>query len=731
MKYTTPSENWMEGLPIGNGRLAAMVCSEHNKDRLVLNHEWLWRGVTKDRVAEENSQYLPLVRNLIKERDFFKATVATHLFFGGKGGSLAGFKNAIDAYQVAGELTFEICDCKDYVQRELNIESGIVRIRRRTENGYVNSKFLANCESNLLVSTWFSEQNIGFSGKLSFVRTEDKNAVYNYTVSEKSIIFECSFVGGIDYKVIVELETDGKISLSDNTIVLSDATYLTSLTNILTSVSDDKFNIDFSCLNQMEENHIKKFSAMISRVELCLDKDEKLEKLTTDERILRLKNGDKDNGILELYFDYGRYLMVSSTVCGDLPANLQGKWNDSITPDWGSDYHLNINLQMNYWFTEMCDMSECSQGLIRYIERLGEKGKKSAKRLYGCRGTWMPLSSDAWAACTPEAYGYGAWIGAAPWLMQHLWWHYTYSGDMKFLQERAYPLFKAVAEFYEDYLVEDENGVMQIMPSQSPENRFAGAGNVPVSICSSSAMDVQLAFDALGYAIYSAEILNADNEQKETWKKLRDNLPEFKIGADGRLLEWGEEFEEPEPGHRHLSHLYGLYPSELFTPEKRPSQYEAAIKSLDYRLANDGGYTGWSRAWTSCMYARIGDKYKFYEHFTSLIKSFATTSLLDLHPPKIFQIDGNFGAVAAVVEAIVSCTDDKVYLLRALPDEWKNGSLKGIKVPGGHKIDVVWANSKVRKLHIVFGYSGSITVNINGDNRVFIGNPNEEICIEF
>lgn len=727
MKYNSPSDKWMEGLPIGNGRLAAMVCGTESCDKLTLNHEWLWRGLTRGRTTDESSEYLPIVRKFLKEKNYFKATFATNLFFGGIGGT-SGLKNRIDDYQVAGEALFEINDCEKYVERSLDLNMGIVNVKRETKNGYVISEFYANCKSKLLVSRWKSEQN-AFSGNLSFSRVSDEDAEYEVKASCEKLVFNCAFKDGINYSVIIHIDTDGVVSTENNSLCVQDATYLNALTNIKTSVSEDEYEADFSTIEQAEEEHKSKFSELMGRVKLCLEKDEAKEKLTTDERIASLKNGETDNGMSELYFDYGRYLMVSSSICGELPANLQGKWNDRISPPWGSDYHLNINLQMNYWLAEMCDLNECAESLIGYIERMAEKGKDAAKKLYGCRGVWMPLSTDAWAETTPEAFGYGVWIGAAPWLMQHVWWHYTYSGDMKFLKERGYPLFKAVAEFYEDYLIRDENGIMQIAPSQSPENNFVGAGDMPVSICTSSAMDVQLAYDALGYAISSAKILDVDEKQREIWQNLRDNLPEFKIGSDGRLLEWNEEFEEKEPGHRHLSHLYGLYPSDIFTPEKNQKQYEAAVKSLDFRMAHDGGYTGWSRAWTACMYARIGDKAKFYEHFTSLIKTFATTSLLDLHPPGIFQIDGNFGAVAAVVEAIVSCTDNKVYLLRGLPKEWRSGSLKGIKVPGGHKLNIEWENGKLKSVTVIFGYAESITISSDGKTVEKSGASGEKITL--
>jgi len=474
----------------------------------------------------------------------------------------------------------------------------------------------------------------------------------------------------------------------------------------------------------------------MSRVELELAEPEAREDainssntsiITTDKLIERMRAGKAGNMIFKLYFDYGRYLLVSSSVCGELPANLQGKWNDSINPPWNCDYHLNINLQMNYWMAEPANMPECAESLVRYVKSFMRSGREAARRLYGCRGVYLPLNSDAWGISTPEAFGWAVWIGAAAWMAQHLWWRYRYSGDKNYLKDTAYEYFKAVAEFYEDYLVEDENGVMQIMPSQSPENKFAGTGHFPVSIGVSAAMDVQLAYDAFRYAIQSAEILGVDEDKVMKWKMLQSKLPPFKIGSDGRLLEWDEEKEEPEPGHRHMSHLYGLYPSDLFTPGKRPAQFKAAVKSLEERLSHGGGHTGWSRAWVACMFARIGDGERFYEHYSALIRDFATVTLLDLHPPGIFQIDGNLGGVAAVIEAIVSYHDDKVHLLKALPREWENGRISGIKVPGGHTVNVEWRQGKVSRLSVQIGYEGKVIIVKEGEEITVTGEKGQVI----
>ena len=485
------------------------------------------------------------------------------------------------------------------------------------------------------------------------------------------------------------------------------------------------YSLDAARYEEEKARHIARFSDIMGRLDFALNEEEGLSGLPTDERIRRVKEGNADNGISRLCFDYGRYLLVSSSVCGQLPANLQGKWNDSLTPPWNCDYHFDINLQMNYWMAEPAGMPECAEALIRYVRSFLDSGREAAKRLYGCRGIFLPIQTDAWGISTPESYGWAVWIGAAPWIARHLWDHYRYSGDTAYLKNEAYEFFAAVAEFYEDYLQKDENGVYQILPSQSPENSVAEVGCFPVLIGQSSAMDVQLCFDALTYAIRSAEILGVDGDKAARWKELRDNLPPFAIGSDGRLMEWNREYTEREPGHRHLSHLYGLYPSDLFTPDTRPAQYEAGIRSLRYRLSHGGGHTGWSRAWVSCLAARLGDREGFYEHYSALIKDFATVSLLDLHPPRIFQIDGNLGAVAAGIEAVVSYYDDTAHLLRGVPAQWASGHLNGVKIPGGHTVNVSWENGRLSSLSVVMGFEPEARLEWQGKTFTAKGQPGE------
>ena len=712
LKYKNPSEDWLEGLPIGNGRLAAMITGGEKHDDIWLNHEWLWRGKNRSRDNIKSADMLKEVRRFLKNGDFYRATALANVCFGGLGG-ISGMENSIDSYQPAGKLHFDMENPCGYIGRRLDIKHGVASVER----GNVTSYFIAHPGINMIVCRWEGD----ICGTLEYTRTADENAEEKCVASGNEIIYKCRFKDGISFQCNIKLETDGQAMAESGKITVCEANWLTVFINIATEVKGidcelEKYPTPYNMTwEEIIQTHKSRFAEVMGR--FCLELDLLENDLYTDERIERLKKGEKDDLLPLLYFNYGRYLLVSSSICGELPANLQGKWNDSVNPPWGSDYHLDINLQMNYWAAEAVNMSECTEALFKYIERMIPHARKAAADLYGCRGIYLPLRADAWEKSTPESYGWAAWIGAAAWIARHFWQHYIYTGDIIFLKERAYPFFRETARFYEDYLVEDENGVMQIMPSQSPENRFEGTGMFPVSIGISSAMDVQLAYDLFGYAVKSAEILETDKEDVETWRKMRDNLPKFEIGSDGRLLEWDREYAEVEPGHRHLSHLYGLYPSDLFNPSERPVQYTAAEKSLEYRLAQGGAHTGWSRAWTACLYARLGKGEKVWEHLNASIKEFATVTLLDLHPPRIFQIDGNLGAAAAVTEAIVQYFGGTLHLLRALPKAWESGSVSGMKIPGGAALNMKWKDGVPTEIEIV-GTRQSIKIALPAGNAV-------------
>jgi alpha-L-fucosidase 2 len=733
--YKTPSINgWIEGLPVGNGRLAAMSWQDGDGDVLTVNHEWLWRGVNRDRKPEENAEHLEFVRSLLKKGDYFRAGLFANLYFAG-GGGVSPSKGRVDSYQPAAELRFR--GGNSFVSRTLDIGRGVAL----TERASLTARVFADCVSGLIYALWESKDGAALDGELWLSRPEDKDADTRIRAEAAALSLECSFHGGTSYRLAAGIDTDGRAAAAGDRVKISGASYLRCTINVGTSVKGIEEELA-ACrpldAALAEQRHAEKFSSVMNRVLFELDSPAASAELSAaiEERVALMKKGAVDNDLCALYYHFGRYLLVSSTISGELPPNLQGKWNDRIDPPWDCDYHFDINLQMNHWPAEPCNMGECADKLLGYTESFYESGALAARNLYGCGGIYLPIQTDVWGVSTPESFGWAVWLGAAPWTAWHFWQRYVYSGDREFLKNRAYRFFREVARFYEDYLVEDEGGVFQIMPSQSPENSFAGAGRLlPVTIGVSSAMDVQLCYDALTYAIDAAEILGVDAEKVSTWKDIRRRLPPFGIGGDGRLLEWNEEKEELEPGHRHVSHLYGVYPSELFTAEKRPAQYGAALKALEYRLGHGGGHTGWSRSWTAALMARFGRGEGFYEHYTALIKDFATMSLLDTHPmggwtpPVCFQIDGNFGGVAAVNEALVRCVDGKIHILPALPKAWPGGAIKGIKTPGGHTVDLVWKQGRAVSVDLTLGYAGEALVRVNGGERRAAGRAGDRISI--
>lgn len=737
--YKTTSNTWLDGLPIGEGRLAAMVVNDKDNDRFFLNHEWLWRGTkeARDRHAEKMAHHLPMVRELLAKGEYREGTIRANNFFGGGGGQAGKFHPEdyegrtphlarLDNYQPAGTLIATFDGEQTLKERVLDMKNGLVSEIRERKGAPITAEHYADCHCRLLSFKWDSEEP--FTLTFTYDRHVDPHSDFTFTVEGNIMYYRCQYHGGQKYIVKMVVDTDGTLVPQDNALRVEN----TKTLRVITDIGVEECGYEEELTRQTiptdwlmsRHYHMVKFSATMSRVSFKLDSDPELEKLSVDERLTRLKAGEVDDGLVTLYFQFGRYLLMASCINGDLPANLQGKWNQDIVPAWNSDYHLDINLQMNYWAAEAAGMGSCIPALVKWLERMRVNGREAAKNLYNCRGFYIPLSSDAWASSSPEAWGYGVWISGAGWLGEHLWWHYIYSGDTEFLKEVAYPYFAELTEFYEDYMFEGKDGKLVISPSQSPEHFFRETADFyTVGISENCAMDVQMAYNTFRYAILGAEALGVDADKVENWKALQAKLPEFKIGSDGRLLEWGEERDEWEPTHRHLSHLYGAYPSDLFTPKARPEQYEACIKSLEVRTNREDVSGGWGQAWASCMWARFGKADKFYRDFFGLVRDFSSNSLLDLHhnPYKtlegydlkddyLFQIDGNFGAIAAVIEALCGYFDEEVHLLRALPENWQTGELCGIRVPGGHDIDLKWKDGKLTEVSVRIGYQGSVAL---------------------
>lgn len=749
LNYDVMSESWENGLPTGNGRLACMLWENGNKDIFSLNHEAIWTGKYKNRECECNAHFLPYVRQYLKEEKIFKATALSALAFGGNGG-ISPLDRRIDSYQPACDIVVSLPD--EFLSRSLDISKGYAASRREHSSLRTFCSITDNCfafEYRFDIPSVFS---------VSLDREESDDVEIGMHFWENAFKYDVRSHEGVSFSLSAFFRTDGSVHVSDDGIDFENATYLTLIADIISDYYDEPFHLDHSLeFDSMLEEHQTAFSRIMSQwtLDLSDENSAETEKISLNRRLERIRDGNADPALISLYARFGVYLMVSGSHLARLPLNLQGKWNHRTLPKWNSDYHLNVNLQMNYWFTGALSLDEYTKQMTDYVLSLIPAAREAARRLYGCRGVVMLLNSDLWRKITPEAYNYAVWTGAAGWLMLHFWQQYLYTGDKEYLGKYAYPFFKEVALFYEDYIEFDENGTAQIMPSQSPENRFVGGGYFPVTICKSSAMDVQICYKALSIACESARILGVDSDSVEKWKLILDNLPPFGIGADGRLLEWDTDSRvEMEPGHRHFSHLYGVYPAALFTMRHNKAQFEAAKVSLDYRMSHDSGYTGWSSAWGACLAARFRDSEGVDRRFRNLVGNLSSITMLDLHPdfhpdkkkrsdnpdlfedsashpPMIFQIDGNLGGTAAFLESLIQYADDELVLLPACPLSWKNGKIENIRIPGGHRISFEFENHVIRSLKVIVGYSGKLTVTTAQWKKEITGKEGSEQLFEF
>lgn len=729
-----PAEEWVEALPLGNGRLGMMVFGKTEEERIQLNDDSLWPADLNWEEPPGTSEDLQNIRQALFDG---KHAEADRLFV-----EKFSNKEVKRSHQTLGDLFVEFnhSNISNY-HRELDLRTAIAKMAYQTDNAKVTQEAFVSHPHQVMVVHYTTDAAEGLSGRIRLTRPGDEGfptavtrsvgndqLVMQGEVTQRKGRFRSEAVPileGVRFETRLLLrQKGGKLRSGEDYLELEGVQEVTLLMVSNSSFYQDDYaeqneiqlnNLKKLSLNDLRTAHIRNHQNLFDRVKLKLPGKE-LDSLPTDARLARIKEGQLDPHLAQVLFQYGRYLLIASSGPGTNPANLQGLWNPHINAPWNADYHLNINLQMNYWLADVTNLAELNQPLFDYVDRLLESGRQTALKNFGCRGSFIPHATDLWAPTwlrAPTAY-WGCSVGAGGWLMQHYWEHYAFSGDTTFLRERVLPALTQVAQFYSDWIIVDpRDGYLVSAPSTSPENRFLDDSNQSAATCMGSAMDQQIIEEVFRHYLKACKRLDVSTNLRDTVESQYQQLrPGFVIGSDGRILEWAREYEEAEPGHRHMSHLYGFHPGTAVSKDDTPVLFDAVRRTLQHRLDNGGAGTGWSRAWLINCSARLLDGEMAHEHIQQLFQQSIYDNLFDAHPP--FQIDGNFGFTAGVAEMLVQSHEEgKLRLLPALPKAWHTGHIKGTKVRGGLTLDVKWENGELqeailqatadRKLTLIYG----------------------------
>lgn len=750
--YTQPAEVWEEALPVGNGRLGAMVFGKPSMERIQLNEDSMWPGSRDDwGLAEGRRKDLDQVRAYLLEGENNKADSLWVAAFSRKG--------ITRSHQTLGDLwlDFNFEQISDY-QRKLDLTTATTTTTFKSEGYHVTEEVIASMPDDAILIRLHTDHPAGFTGKIRLSRPEDEGFPTAKSTSLAPNMLEMigmatqrkgqidskpyPILEGVKFRTLLMAESEeGRILTEKDHLNLNGTKEVLLKLVTVTSFYNKNFEsaaeralevIKGKSWEQSLAQHVEDYQEWFDNMELTLGNNS-INEIPTDVRIERVKAGATDLYLEKLLFDYGRYLLISSSRPGSNPANLQGIWNQHINAPWNADYHLNINLQMNYWPADVTNLSKLNQPLFDFIDGAIYNGSKVAQTNFDMRGTFLPHATDLWQVPfmrAATAY-WGGWVGAGGWMARHYWDHYLFTRDLRFLAERAFPAISEVAAFYSDWLVNypGENTLVS-SPSTSPENQFINSKGQSVATTMGAAMDQQIIADVFTSFLQAATILNSESRLRN---KIAEQLtmlrPGVQIGEDGRILEWDQPYEEPEKGHRHMSHLYAFHPGNAITKSDTPEAFDAVRKTLEFRLANGGAGTGWSRAWLINFSARLLDGEMAHEHIQKLITNSLYINLFDGHPP--FQIDGNFGYTAGVAEMLIQSHESGIIrLLPALPKAWSNGTVKGIKARGNITVDMTWENGEIVMLSLVSGINQTITIIYNGSETTVMLKKGEKFGFE-
>jgi len=728
MWYDKPAKVWNEALPIGNGRIAAMVFGDPAKERLQLNESSFWSGGPSRNDNPDGLKGLDSIRYSVFNGNYSQANNLSNKFLTAK--QLHG-----SMFQVIGNLNLAFDGTENYTDyyRELDLERAIFTTTYKVGNvSYKREVFASQPDQVIVLKLTASEL-----GKLSFTANFDSELQKSVKALDAHTL-EMTGLSGTHEGVTGQVKFDtrariitsgGSTTVSSDKINVSNANEVT----ILISIATNFVNYKTLTANELEKcskylasaetkayptllkNHITAYQKYFKRVNFDLGTSAAAQ-LPTDQRI---KNFSKsvDPELVSMYYQFGRYLLISSSQPGGQVANLQGIWNGSNNPAWDSKYTININTEMNYWPAEKCNLTEMHEPLVQMIKELSESGKETAKVMYGSNGWVAHHNTDIWRITGVVDFAdAGQWPMGGAWLSQHLWEKYLYSGDLKYL-DSVYPVLKSACEFYKDFLIEEPTHKwLVVSPSISPENTPAGHRSALVAGCT---IDNQLLFDLFTKTIKTAKLLKKDPALVADFQKILDRLPPMQIGRLGQLQEWLEDWDNPKDQNRHVSHLYGLFPSNQISPFNTPKLFDAARTSLNYR---GDVSTGWSMGWKVNFWARLLDgnhARKLITDQLTLVDPFkggfgggggTYPNFFDAHPP--FQIDGNFGCTSGITEMLLQSQDGAIHILPALPDDWKKGSITGLRAYGGFDVSIVWENNQVQKINITSHLGGNCRLRV-------------------